>query len=219
MPRLQPYLDALEAHYGAPRPAAPETPFEPFVRAILSPGASPKSLEKAIHTMRVYGLLDAAKIRELDPDTIAMAIKPAGAAGAKAARLKNFTAWFADRHGGEIERLRAADPHRLRDELLEMGGISPETADSLLLLALGLPSAVVDTHTYRVLTRHELVVEDAGYDDLKEVVEKGLPREAEVYRDFRALVDRVGREFCRPKARCEACPLKPLLPPGAPRSS
>ena len=210
MRRLRAYLDALRAHYGRPRAAEPETPFEPIVRAIVGQGATPKSLEKALHTMRVYGLLGLEKIRELDPDTLAMAIKPAGSAGAKAARLKTFAAWFTDRFGADPERLKALPPHRLREELLGIGGVGPETADLILQRGLGLSTAAVDTYTYRVFTRHELAIEDATYDDLKELVEKGL--DPGDYGEFHSLTGRVGREFCRPKARCEHCPLKPLLP-------
>ncbi|HLY73167.1 MAG TPA: hypothetical protein VKU80_03540, partial [Planctomycetota bacterium] len=71
MSRLVPYLEALRARYGPARGGKPEFPFEPFVRAILSPGASAAALEKAIRTLKVYGLLDPGKVRELDPDTIA----------------------------------------------------------------------------------------------------------------------------------------------------
>jgi len=213
MSRLLPYFKALRTHYGLPRSPEPETPFEPFVRAILSPGASPKSLEKAVHTLKVYGLLDLSKIRELDPDTLALAIKPAGSAHAKAIRLKTFVAWYVDRFGGDEERLKALPPHQLREELLEMGGVGPETADLILQNALGRPTAVVNTYTYRVLTRHEMAIEDAGYEDLKEFVEKNLPKDN--LGDFHVLTDLVGRQFCRPKARCEECPLKPLLPSGA----
>jgi len=204
MSRLQPYLKALRAHYGPPRSPAPETPLEPFVRAILSPGTSSKSLEKAIHTMKVYGLLDLGKIRELDPDTLALAIKPAGSAHAKALRLKTFVAWFIDRFGADLERLKGLPPHQLREELLGIGGVGPETADLILQRGLGLPAAVIDTHTYRVLTRHDLAIEDATYEDLKELVEKNLPPDG--LGDFHALTGLVGREFCRPKARCETCP-------------
>lgn len=214
MPRLAPYLDALRDRYGTPQPPKPGTPLEPVLRAIVAAGATPKAAEKALHTMKVFGLLDADRIRELDPDTIAMAIKPVGGAHARAARLKTFVAWFVDRFGGDPERLKALPPHQLRDELLGIGGVSPETADSILLEGLDVPVAVADTYAYRVLTRHEILGEEAGYDDVKEAIEKGLAGDAAALREFRALVDRVGREYCRPKARCEECPLRPLLPPG-----
>ena len=217
MSRLLPYLQALQDHYGVSRTPKPASPLEPYLRAILSQGASPKSLEKALHTLRVYGLLDLDRLRELDPTTIAMAIKPAGNAGAKAARIKTFVAWFADRFGADEDRLQSMPAHQLREELLGIGGVGPETDDRILQIGAGLPVAVVDPYTYRVFTRHELAIEEATYDDLKEQVEKGLP--AEGYALFRALTDAVGREFCRPKAKCDDCPLRPLLPPGRRPSS
>ncbi|HLY08978.1 MAG TPA: endonuclease III domain-containing protein [Planctomycetota bacterium] len=212
MARLVPYLEALRAHYGRPRVPKPQTPFEPFVRAILTPGASPKSLEKALQTLRIFGLSDPDKIRDLDPETIALAIKPVAGAHAKAIRLKTFVAWFADRFGGDLDRLRAVPAQQLREELLGIGGFGPEAVDLILQRALGLPTAVVDTFTYRVLTRHDLAIQEAAYEDLKDIVETQLPREA--WGEFHSLMGQVGREFCRPQARCDRCPLKPLLPRG-----
>ena len=71
---------------------------------------------------------------------------------------------------------------------------------------------VVDTYAHRVLSRHDLALEEATYDDLKEVFERALPRDAKRYQEFHALIVAVGREYCRRKARCEKCPLKHLLP-------
>ncbi|MBI3855650.1 MAG: endonuclease III domain-containing protein, partial [Planctomycetes bacterium] len=98
------------------------------------------------------------------------------------------------------------------EELLEVKGVGPETADAILLYALGMPVFVVDAYAHRVLTRHDLAIEEATYDDLKEYFERHLPRDAKLYNEFHALIVSVGKEFCRPKARCERCPLKPFLP-------
>ncbi len=206
MARLRDYLHALRAHYGPLREAASGMPLEPFVRAILSPGLSPKSLDKILHTLKVYELLDAPKLRDLDADTLALALKPATN---KAPRLKAFVAWFLERFDGDPERMKSVSLDRLREELLEIG-LSPEAADTVLLHALGLATPVVDLPTYRVLTRHELVVEEAGYDDFKELVAREIPKAA--YRDFHRLTAAVGRDFCRAKAKCEKCPLKTYLP-------
>jgi endonuclease-3 related protein len=212
MAPLRQYLDALLAHYGPPQWWPGDTPFEVMVGAILAQNTAWKNVEKALHNLKTYGLLDPLKMRELDQDTLALAIKPAGTYNLKAARLKGFIAWFLDRFDGDLEKMKQGSPQRLREELLEVKGIGPETADAILLYALGIPSFVVDTYAHRVLTRHELAMDEAGYDDLKEYFEKNLPRDAKVYNDFHALIVAVGKEFCRPKARCEACPLKPFLP-------
>jgi len=214
MPPLKKYFDALLAHYGPPKRWPADTPFEVMIGAILTQNTSWKNVEKAIHNLKVYDLLDAGKIHELDQDTLAMAIKPAGTYNLKAARLKGFVAWFLERYGGDVERMKQASPDRLREELLEVKGIGPETADAILLYALGMPVFVVDGYTHRLLTRHELALEEATYEDLKEVFERALPRDAKLYNDFHALIVAVGKDFCRPKARCEQCPLKQFLPGG-----
>jgi endonuclease-3 related protein len=70
----------------------------------------------------------------------------------------------------------------------------------------------VDAYTYRVLTRHGLIGEEATYDDMKELLEQKLPRDRALYNEFHALMVAVGKEFCRATARCEQCPLKRFLP-------
>ena len=212
MASLKDYHDALLAHYGPPKGWPADTPFEIMVGAILAQNTAWKNVEKAIRNLKTYDLLDPRKIHELDQDTLALAVKPAGTYNLKAARLKGFVAWFLERFEGDLERMKRTDPHRLREELLEVKGIGPETADAILLYALGIPSFVVDAYAHRVLTRHELALDEATYDDLKEYFERNLPRDAALYNDFHALLVSVGKEFCRPKARCESCPLKPLLP-------
>jgi endonuclease-3 related protein len=212
MAELRKYFDVLLAHYGPPKWWPAESPFEVMVGAILTQNTSWKNVEKAIHNLKVYELLDPRKIHDLDQDTLAMAIKPAGTYNLKAARLKGFVAWFLERFGGDLDRMKQASPDRLREELLEVKGIGPETADAILLYALEMPVFVVDAYTHRLLTRHNLALEEASYDDLKEVFERALPRDPKLYSDFHALIVSVGKDFCRPKAKCDECPLKSHLP-------
>jgi len=214
MAPLRKYFDALQAHYGAPQWWPGDSPFEIMVGAILTQNTAWKNVEKAIRNLKTYELLDARKIHELDQDTLALAIKPAGTYNLKAARLKGFVAWFLERFDGDVERMKQASPDRLREQLLEVKGIGPETADAILLYALDMPVFVVDAYTYRVLTRHELALDEATYEDMKEYFERNLPRDAKLFSDFHALIVSVGKDFCRPKARCEECPLKPYLPQG-----
>ncbi|RPH47599.1 MAG: endonuclease III domain-containing protein [Planctomycetota bacterium] len=214
MAPLRKYFDALLAHYGAPQWWPGDSPFEIMVGAILTQNTAWKNVEKAIRNLKTYELLDARKIHELDQDTLALAIKPAGTYNLKAARLKGFVAWFLERFDGDVERMKQASPDRRREQLREVKGIGPETADAILLYALGMPVFVVDAYTYRVLTRHELALDEATYEDMKEYFERNLPRDAKLFNDFHALIVSVGKDFCRPKARCEQCPLRPYLPPG-----
>jgi endonuclease-3 related protein len=216
MPRLQEYFDALLEHYG--RPAARRFPsrLEALVSAVLSPRSAPKKVAEALGYLKTYGLLELRKLHELDLGTLALALRPAGNGAAKALKLKTLVAWIVDRHGGDLEKLAGLPRERLREQLLEIKGIGPETADAVLLHGLGIPSFIVDLAAHRVAVRHELALEDAGYDDLRELYEKGLPRDPQLYEAFHALIGAVAKEHCRTKAVCEGCPLAPFLPSGSP---
>ncbi len=211
-PPLRRYFDALLRHYG-PRHWWPgDTPFEVMVGAVLAQNTAWRNAEKAIANLKALGLLDPRRLLELEPEALARAIRPAGTFNVKARRLRSLLEWFVGRHGADPERLKKVPLPRLREELLGVEGVGPETADSILLYALGLPTFVVDAYTHRVLARHALAPEETTYDDLKELFERALPADPRLYNEFHALIVSVGKDFCRPKARCERCPLKKFLP-------
>jgi endonuclease-3 related protein len=101
---------------------------------------------------------------------------------------------------------------QLRAEILSVNGIGPETADSILLYAGGLPVFVVDLYTYRVVTRHGWLPEGIDYHGMQCWFTEHIPRDIELYKDFHAQIVAVGNEFCRKRARCEDCPLRIYLP-------
>jgi endonuclease-3 related protein len=104
----------------------------------------------------------------------------------------------------------------LREKLLGVHGIGPETADSILLYAGNHPVFVVDAYTKRILARHHLVPEKTGYEEIRRIFEQNLSRDAALYNEFHALIVKVGKTWCRPRApRCESCPLGPFLPKDA----
>jgi endonuclease-3 related protein len=206
------YYRALLKHFGPQHWWPAETPFEVIVGAILTQNTAWANVERAIANLKEHGLLDPRRLAEVDLDTLALAIRPAGYFNVKARRLKCFVEWFMARTGGDLERLRGTPAASLREELLGVCGIGPETADSILLYALGRPTFVVDTYTHRVLARHGWVPEETTYDEMKDLFERGLPPDPKLYNEFHALVVAVGKEFCRAKARCEECPLRKYLP-------
>jgi endonuclease-3 related protein len=105
------------------------------------------------------------------------------------------------------------DPSTLREQLLAIHGIGPETADAILLYAGGFPTFVVDTYAHRVLARHGWIGYDASYDEIKERFESALPADTALYNEYHALLVRVGKEFClRAAPKCQACPLATMLP-------
>ncbi len=211
-PPLEAYYKALRGRFGPQGWWPAETPFEVMVGAVLTQNTAWTNVEKAVMNLKAAGLLDPRRLSEIDEGTIALAVRPAGYYNVKARRLKSLVAWLMERAGGDVEALKRIPPERRRQELLEVRGIGRETADSILLYALGIPTFVVDAYTHRILSRHGLAPEEAEYEEMKELFERTLPRDAALYNEFHALLVAAGKEFCRPIPRCRRCPLRKFLP-------
>ncbi len=106
--------------------------------------------------------------------------------------------------------MKKGDTQTLRKELLSVNGIGPETADSILLYALDKPVFVIDAYTKRVLLRHDIVSKDATYHELQALFHDSLSVDLQLFNEYHALFVRLGKEYCRPKPRCEGCPLESM---------
>jgi endonuclease-3 related protein len=201
-----------------------ETQFEIITGAILTQNTSWANVEKAIANLKSAGLLRPEKLYYLDTSKLAELIRPAGYYNIKAKRLKSFLNWLFQDYDGQLENLEALDTNRLRNELLAVRGIGRETADSILLYAFGKPIFVVDAYTARVAVRHGLIEPEADYEQLRDLFQSNLPHaptlcfakrssgvhDVQLFNEYHALLVRVGKEFCRPTARCASCPLEKL---------
>lgn len=189
-----------------------ETPFEIALGAILTQNTAWTNVEKALHNLRVENLLEAQALYELPEDKLSELIRPAGFFRVKARRIRNFLDFLHDACNLNLEELRSREQNSLRARLLEISGIGPETADSILLYALEFPSFVVDAYTARILSRHGLIPEDILYDELRDYFMDVLPEDASLFNEFHALLVRVGKTWCaKKKPRCTGCPLVSFL--------
>lgn len=209
---LMKYYDKLLKTFGPQHWWPGDGPFEVMVGAVLTQNTNWGNVEKAINNLKQAGKLSARAINEMKLKELARFVRPAGYFNIKAKRLKNFIRWFIERFDGSIERMFSLDMHGLRDELLSIKGIGPETADSILLYAGNLPSFVVDAYTYRIFVRHQLILEESTYDDIKSFFEDNLPRDVGLYNEYHALLVRVGKTYCKPREpACNVCPLSEFL--------
>ncbi len=192
------------------------TRFEIIVGAILTQNTAWTNVEKAIRRLRIERALNPKSLHRADLRTLAEWIRPAGYYNVKAKRLRAFTGMLFGRFDGKLSRLFALDTPTLRDTLLSVNGIGPETADSIILYAAHRPRFVIDTYTRRVLVRHGWIDRRAGYDDIAEQFMRAIPEDTSLYNEFHALIVRLGKEHCRARPHCEACPLKAYLPKGGP---
>jgi endonuclease-3 related protein len=187
-----------------------ETPFEIITGAILTQNTNWANVEKAIANLKSAHLLTPEKLCHLDVSALAELIRPAGYYNIKAKRLKSFLSWLFRNYDGQLANLENLDTDRLRAELLAVKGIGRETADSILLYAFGRPTFVVDAYTARVAVRHGLIDSEADYEQLRELFQSNLPQDSQLFNEYHALLVRLGKDFCRPNAKCPTCPLEKL---------
>ena len=212
--KKRPRIDPLEihrllsAHFGPLHWWPGETPFEVMVGAILTQNTAWTNVEKAIAALQAEGLLSPPALAAADPDLLRRCIRPSGYYNQKAERLALFVRWLLDEWRGNLDVLRRADTADLRQRLLALKGIGPETADSILLYALDHPAFVIDAYTRRIFSRLGLTAPDASYDELQEWFVSRLPADRALYNELHAQIVFLGKDFCRKEPRCEACPLR-----------
>lgn len=188
------------------------TPFEVMVGAVLTQNTSWSNVEKAISNLKRARAMSAVSFRRLGPGELAGFIRPSGYYHIKTKRLANLMRFLDEQYGGSLARMLRDDTEKLREGLLSVNGIGPETADSIMLYAGGHPVFVVDAYTKRVLSRHGLLSGSEGYNEVQDLFVENLPREAQIFNEYHALLVLVGKRHCgKSKPRCEGCPLKPLL--------
>lgn len=201
----------LYRHYGPQQWWPGETPFEVMIGAVLTQNTSWKNVEKAIDNLKRAGMLSYEKMSTLPVALLAEYIRPAGYFNIKAARLRNLFLLVRERYDGSVERMLTEETGELRQALLSVKGIGPETADSILLYAAQRPVFVVDTYTYRILTRHDLIGGDVTYDELQQFFMDNIEPDTVLYNEFHALLVCAAKDYCRKtNPRCSVCPLQGL---------
>ena len=205
--QLNDFYQAMYDAYGQQHWWPGETPFEVMVGAVLTQNTAWGNVEKAITNLKHADMLDPHKIAATQHEQLAELIRPSGYFNIKAKRLKSLVQWFIDTCDGDPERLYAISTETLRESLLSIKGVGRETADSIALYAAEKPTFVVDAYTYRILYRHHLVDDDADYESIKELFESNLLEDVSLYNEYHALIVQVGKYHCKPKAKCDGCPL------------
>jgi len=198
--------DLLLKHFGPQRWWPADTEFEVIVGAILTQNANWKNVERAIANLKESDLLSPEGIHRVSEERLKALIRPAGYYNSKARKLKEFTDFLFKNYNG-LDDFLDLPTEQLREQLLLVWGIGPETADSIALYAAGKPSFVVDAYTRRIFSRLGFVEEKTGYDELKKFFEKNIPKDVALYQEFHALVVELAKDCCRTKPLCGECPL------------
>ena len=202
-------FDRLYAAYGPQHWWPGDTPFEIMIGAVLTQNTSWTNVEKAIDNLNTNQALHPQVILDTHHKRLASWLKPVGYFNVKAKRLKSYCAWYLQE--GEIEVLAKLDTLSLRESLLSVNGVGPETADDILLYAFERPVFVIDAYTKRLFSRLDYVGEDESYEVLRATFEKKLQKHNKkvwLFNEYHALIVHHAKYFCKTKPACEHCCLK-----------
>jgi endonuclease-3 related protein len=213
MGRLEELLkiyEILNGYFGDLQWWPADEPFEVIVGAILTQNTAWVNVEKAIKALRGNRLLTPAALFHIPEEELACIIRPSGYYHLKAARLKSFVRFFVEEYSGSIAAMKVEPLSNLRDKLLGVWGVGPETADSILLYACQKPVFVCDAYTRRILFRHGMIGDDAGYYAIQAMFMDHLQPDVSLLGQYHALIVNTGKIFCRKAPQCAACPLAVL---------
>jgi endonuclease-3 related protein len=216
--------DQLAETYGPQHWWPAETSFEMILGAYLTQNTTWKAVERSLANLRAAGALTVDGLRSIPLQELQRLIQPSGFPTRKAPALKAFVALLDAEFGGSLELLAASPTDALRRRLLALPGVGPETADAILLYALGHAVPVADEYLRRIAERHRLLTPPPGrnrkgYDSLADLTRQAFASDAAknqalLFNEFHALTVAVGKAHCGRTARCADCPLAGDLPAG-----
>lgn len=200
-------FDALYSTYGPQGWWPGEDRFEIIIGAILTQNTAWSNVILAIANLKREGFLEPDVLLRTEPEHIKALIAPAGFFNVKYKRLRNVLEYFA-KHKVDSERFCCLPIADLRSELLEINGIGPETADSILLYAFDRPVFVVDAYTRRLFSRLGYDwMENAPYEEIQEFFMRDLTPDSGIYNEFHALIVAHCKAICKRKPLCSDCEL------------
>ncbi|MBI2095018.1 MAG: endonuclease III domain-containing protein [Candidatus Omnitrophica bacterium] len=178
--------------------------------AFLTQNASWHNASLAISNLKKKGMISVSRLSRVPARSLAQVIRPAGYFNVKAARIRNF-ALFLNREYGSLKNLFREKTPLLRTRLLQVNGVGPETADSILLYAAKRPVFVIDAYTRRIFSRLGLVPGDASYEQIQAFFMDPLPADRRLFNEYHALLVRLAKTHClASKPRCYSCPILAL---------
>jgi endonuclease-3 related protein len=215
--RLRWMHDRLFAAYGPQHWWPARTPFEVILGAYLTQNTAWKAVERSLANLEESGALTLEGLRAAPLDELQTLIRPSGFHSRKAPALKAFVAMLDTEFAGSLETLAATPTAALRRRLLALPGVGPETADAILLYALGAPVPVADEYLRRIVERHRLATplpgrNRQGYESLVQLTRQAFALDSVadqvgLFNEFHALAVAVGKAHCGRTAHCHGCPL------------
>jgi endonuclease-3 related protein len=196
----------LLKHFGKQYWWPAKTKFEVIIGAILTQQTNWKNAELAIENLKDKGLLNPHLLAGAPLSRVEELIRQSGFYKQKARRIIGFSQYLVANYDGSLSKFFSRLQDQIRKELLSLEGIGPETADSILLYAADRLCFPIDAYTMRLCER--LGKKETQYEKLTEFFKSNLPRDLETYKEFHALIDELGKTYCKTKPVCSTCPLR-----------
>jgi len=202
--------DKLLNHFGKqgwwPTTSNQNPKFEIIVGAILTQQTSWKNVEKSIKNLKDNDLLEPKKLYNLPMNKLQILVKPSGFFKVKSKRLRSFLEFLVENYDDNLDKMFELSLNDLREILLSVHGVGPETCDSIILYAGDKPVFVIDAYTLRLCERYP-IIKSKKYEEVRGFFEKNLPKDVNLFKEFHALIVELGKNYCKTKPLCEKCPL------------
>ena len=195
--------ERLLTQYGPQHWWPADTPFEIMVGAILTQNTAWTNVEKAIANLKEAKALSVSFMQAATTESLAAMIRPSGYFNIKAKRLQNYVSWFSK--SGRFSGLNQLDDVSLRQQLLSVNGVGPETADDIMLYAFHRPVFVIDAYTRRLLLALKLIEGSETYETLRALFENVLEPDVRLFQEYHALIVRHAKEMCTVNSDCRHC--------------
>ncbi|MCP4646525.1 MAG: endonuclease III domain-containing protein [bacterium] len=198
---------ALHKHFGNTGWWPGDSYYEYFIGCILAQNTRWERVVPVIERMKQRDILSPEKYLTLGKDALEEVLAGSGTYRRKAEYLRIAGKYMLSIGWKGTPGSVRNDTSSLRNELLALKGIGPETCDCILLYVLERPVFVVDAYTRRILSRHNLCRSAASYDDIQKVFYSNLIPDVDLFKEYHALIVKCAKEFCKPAPKCEGCPL------------
>jgi len=149
-----------------------------------------------------------------DFDELVNVIKCAGMPNKKAKTIINVSRYIIDNFNGDINLINNGNIEYTRNELFKISGLGEKSVDCMLELAFDLPSIVIDTNVFRVISRIYFPDEDMSFNNkfhilkIKNYIESSVIKDFRIYQIIHTIILLHGKYVCKSKPNCNDCIVK-----------
>lgn len=182
--------------------------FEIMIGALLTQNTAWDNVVKTLIILKNNKMMSVPALRNVSLPKLASSVRPSGYYNQKAKKIKHLIRFIDKELRGDLTLLDKMDPKQARQKLLDVWGIGPETADSILLYGYDIPVFVVDAYTKRIFSRIGYIKKDQDYESVRKFFEEGLKKNALLFKEYHAVIVEHGKNVCKSRPVCGTCVLR-----------